>query len=77
MLAARRGVAFMPGAEGALPDGRLPGKTSLCGLRTQGNACRNQRAPRRPVTLCLMFGGQSELLTSSGKQATKSQAEIH
>lgn len=29
MLAVRRGAAFTPGTEGALPEGRLSGKTVL------------------------------------------------
>lgn len=29
ILAVRRGAAFTPGAKGALPEARLPGKTVL------------------------------------------------
>lgn len=45
------------------------------GLKTGGNACRNERASHRPLTLCLMFVGQAELLSNSGA-GTESQAKI-
>lgn len=39
MLAVRRGVAFTPGAERALPEGRLSGKT------VPGVASRHEEMP--------------------------------
>lgn len=44
---------------------------SRSGVETWGNAQRNQRASLRHLTLCFTFGGQAELLATSGCRQLK------